>query len=127
MILIADESKKIRTRLIELINNESGLEVTVEAKDGKEALEMLETYEPNVIILELHLPDMNGIEVLKKSRKNFPETKVIILTNLVSNVYRKIAEESGCYSFYDKSYQFEKVIEDLIKIKDDEEKQIEVC
>jgi len=127
MILIAEDSKKIRTRLTNIINNEPGLPVTAEAKDGIEALEMLEEYSPDVMILDLYLPELNGIQVLKKSKETHPETKIIVLTNYVNSVYRKTAEELGCYSFYDKSHQFENVIEDLIKIKNEEVRQIEVC
>jgi DNA-binding NarL/FixJ family response regulator len=117
MILIADDSKKIRDRLADLISSEPGLEIAAEAKDGYEAIQMLETHKPDVMILDLQLPRLNGFEVLKKSKVSHPGTKIIILTNRVNNTYRKTAEELGCYSFYDKSHQFDNVVEDLIKLK----------
>lgn len=117
MILIADDSKKIRSRLSDIICNEPGLEIAGEAKDGNEAIQMLEVHKPEVMILDLQLPKLNGFEVLKKSKVSHPATKIIILTNRVNKAYRKTAEELGCYSFYDKSHQFEQVIEDLVRLK----------
>ena len=119
MILIADDSPIIREKLVEFLSSEPGVEILESAQDGKEAIEKINSFKPNILILDLSMPNISGFEVLKHVNKTSPQTKSIILTNHSTEIFRKKAEELGCYSFHDKYSDFELVVNEVNKIKNE--------
>ncbi len=80
-ILIADDHAVVRKGLLALIQTEEGMEVVGEAADGAEAVELAETLRPDVILLDLVMPRMDGIEAIRGIRQNDPEARVLVLTS----------------------------------------------
>jgi len=78
VVLIVDDEKSLRRLLKEALTEET-LEVYT-AADGKEALQLVDELRPDLVLLDLILPDMNGIQVLKKIKKKYPEVLIIIMT-----------------------------------------------
>jgi DNA-binding NarL/FixJ family response regulator len=102
-IVIADDSFLMRVRiksLLTMINNDSML---YEAKNGLEALQLIMGEEPDLAILDIRMPEMNGIEVLKKIRELKMITRVCILTNYAFPQYRQRCIESGADYFLRKN------------------------
>lgn len=79
-IVIADDHSMIREGLKQLLEMDGGVEVIAEAGNGMECLEVLEKVIPQVLLLDINMPVMNGLEVLKKIKKENMDIKVIILT-----------------------------------------------
>lgn len=79
-IVIADDHSMIREGLKQLLEMDGGVEVIAEAGNGVECLEVLEKVIPQVLLLDINMPVMNGLEVLKKIKKENMDIKVIILT-----------------------------------------------
>ena len=77
-ILIVDDESNIRDILKDRLEA-TGYQV-IQASDGKEGLALTESEEPDLILLDLKMPKMDGIEVLERLRKKFPEIIVIVLT-----------------------------------------------
>lgn len=79
-IMIADDHFMVREGLKQLLELEGDIVVTGEASDGVECLELLEKNIPQVLLLDINMPNMNGLEVLEKIKEQKIDTKVIILT-----------------------------------------------
>jgi len=79
-ILLADDHKIVRDGLRTLIGKEAGMEVIGEAENGRKALKMAEKIRPNVVIIDVTMPDMNGIEATRKMVTEVPGVKVIALS-----------------------------------------------
>ncbi|MGD1046562.1 MAG: response regulator transcription factor [Bacteroidota bacterium] len=79
-ILLADDHPMVRSGLIKLLEPYKEFVVVGEAGDGEEAVEMTKQLEPDVVIIDLSMPKLSGIEATKLIRKNNPITKVLVLT-----------------------------------------------
>jgi len=114
-VLIADDSEAVRERLAEMISEVPGAEVSGKAKDGQEAMRLIEEIKPDAVVLDIRMPKGNGIDVLKYIRNGVqPKPLVIVLTNYPYPNYRKKCLEMGADYFIDKSVDFEKII-DILK------------
>ncbi len=112
-ILIADDSQLICDRIRESINEIKNVEIVAEAKNGAEAFDLINKLRPDFILLDIRMPELNGIEVLKKIKENKIESKVCILTNYPYTQYKMKSIEAGADYFFDKSQDFE-VLKSLI-------------
>lgn len=79
-IAIADDHSMIREGIKQLLELDGEIKVIAEANDGEECLDMLREMLPDILLLDINMPKINGIEVLKKIRKENIEVKIIILT-----------------------------------------------
>lgn len=79
-IMIVDDHSMVREGLKQLLELEGDIVVTAEAGDGIECLQLLEKNVPQVMLLDINMPNMNGLEVLEKIKEKKINTKVIILT-----------------------------------------------
>ncbi|WP_224246236.1 chemotaxis-specific protein-glutamate methyltransferase CheB [Hyalangium gracile] len=84
-ILVADSSAVARRELSQMLSSEPGLEVVALSPTGRVALEQTAKLQPEVIVLELSLQDMSGLEVLKELRRQFPRLPVLIFSALAAS------------------------------------------
>ncbi|OGX10767.1 MAG: hypothetical protein A3K11_02370 [Nitrospirae bacterium RIFCSPLOWO2_12_FULL_63_8] len=113
-ILIADDSVVVRERLINLLVSLDGIDVVDQAEDAIEARILAEKLRPDVVILDLRMPNGSGADVLHDIKKNLkPAPKVIMLTNYAQPENRKKCMENGADHFFDKSTEFQKVVSTL--------------
>ena len=78
--MIVDDHPVVRKGLRAFLETQPGMEVVGEAADGKEAMRELATGEPDLVLLDLHLPDASGSELIPEMRKWNPDVKVLVLT-----------------------------------------------
>ena len=112
-VLIVDDSELMRKRLSEMISQVEGVEIVGKAERSQEAIEAIQKLKPNVVILDIKMPGGNGIGVLEHIKKNNTNTKVIMFTNYPYPQYRKKCMDLGADYFFDKSTEFEEVVEVL--------------
>ncbi len=112
-ILIADDSGVVRDRLVERLNEIEGIKVIGEAKDGLEACDLFREHKPDTVILDLQMPQRNGLDVLRDIKSSDPGIRVIIFTNYCYPQYRQMCLEEGVDYFFDKSSDFDRMIEVL--------------
>jgi len=86
-IFIAEDHAILRDGLRAMLTSLPGYEIVGEAEDGREAIRGVERGKPDLVILDLSMPKMNGIEALKEIKKASPETKVLVLTIHSSDEY----------------------------------------
>lgn len=115
-ILIADDSKDICTRLASLLSQLSRVSVVGIARNGQEALAQARSLRPDVLILDLRMPRINGLGVLKALRQEGNRLFAIVLTNYDDPIYRERAFQAGADRFLCKTTQMgqlEQVVRDL--------------
>jgi len=108
-IVIADDSALWRDRIKSLLNGFNNISDVYEAENGVEALQLIRDKEPDLVIIDIRMPEMNGIEVLKKIRELNMKTKSCILTNYAYPQYKKKCFEAGADYFLSKTEDFEDV------------------
>jgi two-component system NarL family response regulator len=79
-VLIVDDHALLRTGVANIINHEPDLEVVAEASNGLEAVDAFERHRPDVTLLDLRMPVMEGVEAVRRIRERDPQAKVIVLT-----------------------------------------------
>jgi two-component system response regulator NreC len=79
-VLVADDHSVVREGVRRLIEGESDIQLCGEAADGREVLEQVETHRPNVVILDITMPRLSGLETLERVRSKHPEVKTILLS-----------------------------------------------
>lgn len=79
-ILLVDDHAMVRQGLRAVLQSQPGWEVCGEATNGREAMEKARQLKPDVVVLDLSLPELNGLEVTRQLRKALPRTEVLILT-----------------------------------------------
>ncbi len=79
-VLVVDDHALLRTGVANIINQEPDLQVVAEAGDGVEAVEAFERHHPDVTLLDLRMPLMEGVEVVRRIRERDPRARVIVLT-----------------------------------------------
>ncbi len=112
LLLVDDEREFVQTLSERLLMRDVGSAV---AYDGESALDMIQTDEPEVVILDLKMPGINGIEVLRKVKETQPEIEVIILTGHGSEEDHKICMELGAFAYLQKPIDIDELTKVLKK------------
>ena len=119
-IVIADDSSMLRDRIKSLLKSLNNNSVVYEAANGAETLQIIRKNEPDLVILDIRMPEMNGIEVLKKIRELKMKVKVCILTNYAYPIYKRRCFEAGADFFLRKTEDFEEIeiiVSDMLRDK----------
>lgn len=98
-ILIADDHPIVRDGLNAVINDQPDMEVVAEAANGKEAVQLAQQHRPDVMLIDLRMPQMNGVEAIKTIRTEWPEARFIILTTYDGDedIYRALQAGAQAY------------------------------
>jgi DNA-binding NarL/FixJ family response regulator len=102
-ILIADDHEVVRRGLCALLQTQDGWEICGEAKDGREAVEKSAQLKPDVVILDVGMPNLNGLVATRQLTQNDPQCKVIVLTITDSDQVIREALDAGARGFVLKS------------------------
>ena len=117
-LIIADDSSVMRERIRTQVKGINQVNIVGETDNGITAMEMIMEFNPDLILLDLHMPEMGGFDVLKKITEGKIKTKVCILTNFSFPQYKAKSFALGADYFLNKSDDFEKindVIANLLK------------
>jgi DNA-binding NarL/FixJ family response regulator len=102
-VLSVDDHPILREGIGAIINSQPDMFLVGAAANGKEAIEAFRTLKPDVVLLDLQLPDLNGIEVLIAIRSEFPNARIIILTTFERDVEVQRALKAGAQGYLLKS------------------------
>jgi DNA-binding NarL/FixJ family response regulator len=78
--LLADDHKLVRAGIRSLLERLPDIEVVAEASDGREALRLIEEHRPQIVLMDIAMPELNGLEATRRVAKTFPDVSVIILS-----------------------------------------------
>lgn len=110
-VLIADDHQLFREGLVNLISSAPDIEVIAEAKDGKEAAERTKKLKPDVVLIDIGMPVMNGIEATRIIKKNDPNIKVIAVSMHSDRQFVKGVLEAGADGYLLKNCTYRQLIE----------------
>jgi DNA-binding NarL/FixJ family response regulator len=98
-VLIADDHALVRQGLRALLSAKPDFEVVGEACDGREAIQMTGQFGPDLVLMDLSMPGLSGIEAIREARKRYPATKFIALTVHKSAEYARATLEAGASGY----------------------------
>ncbi|MCB9109964.1 MAG: response regulator transcription factor [Anaerolineales bacterium] len=110
-ILLCDDQAVIRDGLEMLLNLEKDFEVVGSAQDGYEAVELTEKKQPDLVLMDLKMPGMNGIEATREIRKKHPDIKILVLTTYDDDEWVFDAIRAGASGYLLKDTPRQKIIE----------------
>ena len=102
-ILLADDHPVLRQGVRALAADEVDMEFVAEASSGLEAIEEFRKHRPDVVLIDLQMPDMNGIDAMMAIRNEFPDARFIVLTTYVGDVQIARALKAGARAYLIKS------------------------
>ena len=98
-LLIVDDHTVVRDGLAIMLGREKDVSVVGEAKDGREALEKTRELRPDVVLMDLRMPELDGVEAMRRIREEDPEIKFIVLTTYDTDEYIFDAIEAGAKGY----------------------------
>jgi len=98
-VLVVEDHHVVRQGLVALLNVVDGLEVVGEAADGVEAIAQFSKYQPDIVLIDLRLPRLTGVEVIKRVRMQTPQARFIVLTTYDGDedIYRALQAGARAY------------------------------
>ena len=102
-VLLADDHKLLRAGLKLLLQRNPDLTVVGEAADGEQTLQLFQQLEPDLLLLDLSMPKMDGLDCLREIKSRWPDAKVIVLTMHEDENYIKQAMQAGAAAYVHKS------------------------
>jgi DNA-binding NarL/FixJ family response regulator len=86
-VLLVEDHIVVRQGIKALLSDEADIQIVGEADNGREALALVETLQPNVVLMDISMPGMNGIEATRQVRQRYPEVKVVVLSMHANEEY----------------------------------------
>lgn len=115
-ILVAEDQAMVRGALTALLNMEEGMEVVAQVENGKQALAALKEQRVDILVSDIEMPEMNGIELAERVAKAHPQVKTVIVTTFGRAGYVKRALAAGVQAFLLKDSPSEKLAASLHKV-----------
>jgi len=110
-ILIVDDSRAVRTRMVRLLSGVEGVEVVGQAAEAQTAIASIQELKPEVVVLDLSLPDGSGLDVLKVFPVNTQRPQFLVFTNWATAQHRRKCLEAGAAHFFDKAHDVERLLD----------------
>jgi DNA-binding NarL/FixJ family response regulator len=98
-VLIADDSELIRQQVRKILESDQQLEICAEAENGREAVRMARQYRPDLVLMDVFMPEMSGLEALYEIKRTAPNLPVVVFTILDSGDLRAESRNAGADAF----------------------------
>jgi DNA-binding NarL/FixJ family response regulator len=98
-ILAVDDHPILRQGIVGLIADESDMTLVAEAANGREAIQQFRTHHPDVTLMDLQMPEMNGLDAMIAIRGEFPDARIIVLTTYAGDVQATRALQAGARAY----------------------------
>ena len=97
-VLVTDDHMLVRQGLCRVLEGESDLECVAIGEDGKRAIELAKEYQPNVAVIDVSMPNIDGIEAIKTIKKDSPNTAVLVVSAYKYERYVSACLDAGAYT-----------------------------
>ena len=98
-VLLADDHALVRSGIRMILQTLDGVQVVADAQDGRAAIELVEALRPDIALLDISMPGLNGIETAARIRSRFPQTRVVILSMQAGEEYVSQALRAGASGY----------------------------
>ena len=98
-VALSDDSPEMRVTLRLLLGLSKNIEVVCEASNGQEALRLIKVLQPNIVLMDITMPELNGLEAAKQIAKEFPDVRILILSMHANEEYVKLALQVGAAGY----------------------------
>jgi two-component system response regulator NreC len=115
-VLLADDHPVVRKGLLLIINAEDDMEIIGEAANGREAVEKAQKLSPHIILMDINMPIMNGIEATKNIRAMAPDSKIIGLSMCEQSGYINEMKKAGAIRLFDKTEPIETILKAIREV-----------
>lgn len=114
--MVCDDQAGFRQLVAVVLGLEPGIEVIGEAGDGREAIMLAERLQPDVLLLDIAMPVMDGLEALPRVREVSPATQVVVLTGVAAASIRERALAAGASAFIEKGIDIDELGDRVVEI-----------
>jgi DNA-binding NarL/FixJ family response regulator len=114
--VLVDDTSEYRTMLRIILQQHGAFEIVGEAANGQEAIEQTRTLRPDVVVLDLAMPVMDGLEALPLLRETSPETVVVVLSGFARGQLDQVALASGAAAYVEKGEAFSLIADTLLEV-----------
>lgn len=114
-IVLIDDHKLFREGVKRILDMEENFEVVAEGDDGQDAVGLIETHQPDVVLMDINMPNINGVEATRRLVEKFPDIKVIILSIHDDEAYVTHAVQTGASGYLLKEMDADALI-DAVKV-----------
>ncbi|WP_353856274.1 response regulator transcription factor [Bacillus sp. Bos-x628] len=116
-VVIADDHHIVRKGLVFFLQTQPDVDIIGEASNGEEALEVVRQTKPDIVLMDLSMPIMNGIEATKQIMTEMPKTRIVILTSYADKDYVIPAIQAGAKAYQLKDVAPEKLLTTMIEVQ----------
>ena len=116
-LLLVDDQNLIRRGLRALLKTDLDLEIVGEAENGSEAIDLVATLQPDVVLMDIRMPMLDGVEATRAICQQFPQTKVLVLTTFDDREYVTQALQAGASGYLLKDTPFEELTQAIRLVK----------
>jgi DNA-binding NarL/FixJ family response regulator len=112
-ILTVDDHPVLRKGLAALVNTEPDLKLVAEASNGKEAIESFRSHQPDITLMDIQMPGLDGIEAINAIRSEFPEARIIVLTTYTGDAQVVRALKAGARAYVLKGHVLDELLDTI--------------
>ena len=112
-ILTVDDHPVLRKGIAALVNAEPDMKLIAEASDGQEAVEMFRSHRPDITIMDLQMPEMNGTEAILQIQNEFPDARIVVLTTYNGDTQVLKALKAGARAYILKRHVHKELLETI--------------
>src|SRR5499425_3717402 len=112
-ILTVDDHPLLRSGIAALLATQTDMSLVAEASNGHEAIKQFRTHHPDITLMDLQMPEMNGVDAMIAIRSEFPEARIIILTTYTGDVQVLRAMKTGARAYLLKSLLDKELLETI--------------
>jgi two-component system invasion response regulator UvrY len=110
-VLLVDDHDLVRVGIKSLLETANGIEVVGEASSGEDALKLVKELQPNVVLMDVKMPGIGGLEATKRIARQYPDTKVLVVTVYADEPYPSRVLQAGAMGYITKGTSLEEMVQ----------------
>jgi DNA-binding NarL/FixJ family response regulator len=118
-VLIVDDHPVVRLGLRTMLESEEDISVVAMAATGREAIEMAQSSQPEVVLIDLRMPGMSGVEAIAQLHRDRPDIRILVLTNYTEDEYIRQAFQAGAMGYLLKNTPPEEIVKAIHEVHQD--------